>query len=96
MVIDGIRGLVQVLLPYPVQLCQFHQILTVRHYLTQDPELDASQEFPDLVNHITEMDKESFADAFNEWHERNKEIVNEGLVDKFQDEHINTDVRCIH
>lgn len=28
-VIDGIRGLAQALWPLPVQLCQFHQILTV-------------------------------------------------------------------
>lgn len=59
-VIDGIRGLAQALWPLPVQLCQFHQILTVRHYLTQDPEVDASKELLNLVNNITRMDKESF------------------------------------
>lgn len=31
-VIDGMRGLAQALRPCPVQLCQFHQMLTVRHY----------------------------------------------------------------
>ena len=82
MVIDEIRGLAQALRPYPVQLCQFHQILAVRNYLTQDPELDASRELLDLVNGITEMDKESFADAFNEWHERNKEVINERVHDR--------------
>ncbi len=56
-VIDGIRGLAQALRPLPVQLCQFHQILTVRHYLTQDPELDASRELLDLVNTITKMER---------------------------------------
>lgn len=81
-VIDGIRGLAQALRPLPVQLCQFHQILTVRHYLTQDPELDASRELLDLVNTITKMDKESFIGAFNEWYERNKEVINERVHDK--------------
>ena len=32
-VIDGMRGLAQALWPYPVQLCQFHQMLTVKHYM---------------------------------------------------------------
>lgn len=43
-VVDGLRGQAQALWPLPVQLCQFHQILTVRHYLTQKPDLDASRE----------------------------------------------------
>ena len=81
-VIDGMRGLAQALWPVPVQLCQFHQILTVRHYLTQDPDLDASRELLCLVNNITRMDKESFVGAFNEWYERNRETVNERLHDQ--------------
>ena len=81
-VIDGMRGLAQALWPIPVQLCQFHQILTVRHYLTQDPDLDASGELLYLVNNITRMDKESFVGAFDEWYERNKETVNERVHDK--------------
>lgn len=28
------------------------------------------------------MDKESFAEAFNEWYERNKDIINERVHDK--------------
>ena len=64
--------------PIPVQLCLFHQILTVRHYLT----LDASGELLYLVNNITRMDKESCIGAFSEWYERNKEIINERVHDK--------------
>ena len=81
-VIDGLRGLAQALRPYPVQLCQFHQVLTVRHYLTQEPDLDASRELLDLVNGIAKTDKESFIGAFDEWYERNKDIVNERVHDK--------------
>ena len=81
-VIDGLRGLAQALRPYPVQLCQFHQVLTVRHYLTQEPDLDASRELLDLVNGIARTDKESFIGAFDEWYERNKDIVNERVHDK--------------
>lgn len=71
-VIDGMRGLAQALRPCPVQLCQFPQTLTVRHYLTQEPELDSSRELLSLVNNITRMDKESFVGAFNGWYERNR------------------------
>ena len=80
-VIDGMRGLAQAL-PFPVQLCQFHQMLMVRRYLTQEPELDASRELLELVNNITKMDKESFVGAFGQWYERNKEVVNERVHDR--------------
>ena len=82
-VIDGIRGLAKALWYHcPVQLCQFHQILTVRHYLTQEPELEASRELLDLINSITKMDKESFIGAFEEWHIKNKDVINERVHDK--------------
>lgn len=41
-VIDGMRGLAQALYPIPVQMCQFHQILITRRYLTQEPDIEAS------------------------------------------------------
>ena len=80
-VIDGMRGLAQAF-PFPVQLCQFHQMLMVRRYLTQEPELDASRELLELVNNITSMDKESFVGAFGEWYDRNKDVVNERVHDR--------------
>ena len=81
-VIDGMRGLAQALRPYPVQLCQFHQMLTVRHYLTQEPDLDASRELLELVNRITRMDKESFVREFGEWYDRHKDVVDERVHDR--------------
>ena len=42
-VIDGMKGLPQALKPLHVQMCQFHQMLIVRRYLTQDPEIEASR-----------------------------------------------------
>lgn len=81
-VIDGMKGLAKALSPYPVQLCQFHQMLIVRRYITQDPEIEASAALLDLVNNITRMDKESFVGAFNEWYDRYKDIVNERSHDK--------------
>lgn len=81
-VIDGLKGLAKALSPYPVQLCQFHQMLIVRRYITQDPEIEASAALLDLVNGITKMDKESFIGIFNEWYDKYKDIVNERVHDK--------------
>lgn len=81
-VIDGIRGLDKALYPYPVQLCQFHQMLIIRRYITQDPDIEASRELLDLTNSITRMDKESFVGAFKEWYEKNKDVVNERVHDR--------------
>ena len=81
-VIDGMRGLAQALYPIPVQMCQFHQILIIRRYLTQEPDLEASVKLLDLVKSITRMDKESFIGAFNEWYEQYKDVLNERVHDK--------------
>lgn len=81
-VIDGMKGLAKFLYPYPVQLCQFHQMLTVRKYITQDPDIEASRTLLDLVNDITKMDKESFIGAFEEWHEKYQDVLNERVHDK--------------
>ena len=81
-VIDGMKGLAKALYPLPVQLCQFHQMLTVRKYITQDPDIEASRVLLDLVNNITKMDKESFIGAFNEWYEKYQDVLNERVHDK--------------
>lgn len=81
-VIDGMKGLDKALYPYPVQLCQFHQMLIVRRYITQDPDIEASKDLLDLANNITKMDKESFMGALDDWYEKYKDVVNERVQDK--------------
>lgn len=81
-VIDGMRGLAQALYPIPVQMCQFHQILITRRYLTLEPELEASIELLSIVKNITKMDKESFVGAFNDWSEKYQNVINERIRDK--------------
>jgi len=80
-VIDGMSGLAKALYHYPVQLCQFHQMLIVRRYITQDPDIEASKVLLDLVNDITKMDKESFIGAMDEWYEKYKDVLNERVQD---------------
>ena len=80
-VIDGMKGLPQALKPVPVQMCQFHQMLIVRRYLTQDPEIEASRNLLELVNGMAVTDKESFIGAFNEWYDKYRDVVNERVHD---------------
>ena len=81
-VIDGMRGLAQALYPIPVQMCQFHQILIIRRYLTKEPDLKASNELLELAKNITRMDKDSFIGAFYEWYAKYKDVLNERIHDK--------------
>lgn len=81
-VIDGMRGLPLALRPIHVQLCQFHQILTVRRHLAGEPDLEASRELLNLVDMITRTDKENFTGAFNEWYEKYKSVINERVHDR--------------
>lgn len=81
-VCDGIKGLMQALWPYPVQMCQFHQMCIVRRYLTAEPELEASRTLLELVNGMTKMDKESFTGAFEQWHQTYRDVLNERVHDR--------------
>lgn len=81
-VTDGLKGLDKALHPYPVQLCQFHQMLIIRRCITQDPDIEASRALSDLAGGITRMDKESFAGSLSEWYEKYKDIVNERVQDR--------------
>ena len=81
-VIDGMRGLAQALYPIPVQMCQFHQILIIRRYLTQEPDLEASVQLLDLVKSIKRMDKERVIGACAGGYEKYKDVLNERVHDK--------------
>lgn len=81
-VIDGLRGLAQALKSYPVQHCQFHQMVTVRHYLTRNPDIEASKALLSLVNGMATMDKMRFTEALDAWYDKYKEILNERVHDR--------------
>ena len=81
-VIDGLRGLAEALRTYPVQHCQFHQMMTVRHYLTGNPDIEASRELLSLSCGMTRMDKDSFIGAFDEWYVKYKDVLNERVQDR--------------
>lgn len=81
-VIDVLRGLAQALKSYPVQHCQFHRMMTVRHYLTRNPDIEASKALLSLVNGMTTMDKMRFTEALDAWYDKYKEILNERVHDR--------------
>lgn len=76
-VCDGLRGLFSALSKYPVQMCQVYQQRIIRTYLTQNPELDASQELLALSKTLTKSDKEDFLDAFDAWYKKWKAFLDE-------------------
>lgn len=64
---DGLRGLRERLSRYPFQYCQFHQIKTVKHWLTSRPKLPASRELLELTYFMVHTDRASFEGLFGEW-----------------------------
>ena len=78
---DGLKGLRQMFPSYRFQLCQFHQVMTVRIKLTLKPKLEASRELLDLTNMLCHTDKESFAGALDEWHTKWTGFLRERTMD---------------
>lgn len=76
-VCDGLRGLFSALSKYPVQMCQVHQQRIIRTYLTQNPELEASQELLALSKVLTKSSKEDFQEAFDAWYKKWKAFLDE-------------------
>jgi len=64
---DGRKGLLQLFNGVPVQMCNFHQIATIRRYLTKNPQMQASKELWDHVLLLTKTDKESFGGGLMAW-----------------------------
>ncbi len=79
-VCDGRRGLFQLFSPIPVQMCQFHQVAIIRRYLTKKPKLKASQQLLQLLELLTQTDKESFEGLFDEWYQNWYDFIQERSV----------------
>ena len=80
-VCDGLKGLFKELRAYRVQMCQFHQIMIVRRYLTNRPELPAAKELLHISNMITHTDKESFIGLLDQWYLKWEAFLKERTVD---------------
>lgn len=74
---DGFKGLRRAFPNYKFQLCQFHQVMTIKTKLTSKPKLDASKELLALSKILCHTDKDSFIGAFTEWHKKWKAFLKE-------------------
>lgn len=70
MVCDGLKGLRTIFSEYKFQLCQFHQVMTVKTKLTLHPKLDASRELLAISRTMCHTDKESFIAQFELWEKK--------------------------
>lgn len=86
-VIDGKRGVLQMLLRQftgiPVQLCQFHQIQTITHYLSKKPKLEAGKELRHLTLTLTKSSQKTFTGDLGLWYERWKDFLNEKTLNPY-------------
>ena len=81
-VCDGLRGMFQLLSPYHVQMCQYHQVKIIKRYLTSQPELIASKELLSIVKLLAHTDKENFIGLFDEWVNKWNNFLRERVQDK--------------
>lgn len=76
-VLDGRTGIPRVFEDIPVQICQFHQLQTVRRKLTLNPETEAGRELLSIGFSIAKSDEKTFTQAVNEWRGRYKDFIEE-------------------
>lgn len=76
-VCDGRKGLPEALGACPVQLCQFHQIATVRRLLTRKPKLPAARQLWRLTQWLPHLKEAPFTLALERWHAKWAPFLNE-------------------
>lgn len=79
---DGRRGLFSLFANIPMQYCQFHQVKTIRTYLTKKPKLQASKELWELTLLLSKTDKERFMGSLEAWYSRWETFLNERRIDE--------------
>lgn len=79
-VCDGFQGLRQAFPNYKFQLCQFHQVMTIKNKLTLIPKLEASKELLDIAKILCHTDKESFIGTLDTWYSKWETFLKERTV----------------
>ena len=77
---DGFKGLRQMFPNYKFQLCQFHQVMTIKTKLTSRPKLEASKELLRIALMLCHTDKESFVGALDIWYEKWEDFLKERTI----------------
>ena len=76
-VIDGKRGIKAIFEDIPLQMCQFHQIMIVKRYLTSRPKTDAGKELRAITLALPVMTEKAFTELLEEWYGRHKNFLKE-------------------
>lgn len=79
-VIDGKRGVKEVFMDLPVQMCQFHQAAIINRYLTRKPKLDAGKELRKITLMLTDSNEKEFTFLLNSWYEKWKDFLQEKSI----------------
>ena len=79
-VLNGKRGVREVLKDIPVQMCHFHQKQIIRRYLTNQPKLEASIELKIITNTLTNTNEKQFTKQLNDWYVKWKDFLKEKTI----------------
>ena len=74
---DGRKGIPQTFPDIPVQLCHFHQVQTVRRYLTRNPKTEAGKALWQLALTLKTGSRADFESKLKAWFERHRDFFNE-------------------
>lgn len=84
---DGRRGVLRLLegkFPgLPIQLCQFHQVQIVTRYLSKKPRLSAGIELRNLTLTLSKIDRKTFTEKLQEWHEKWNTFLKEKTINPY-------------
>jgi hypothetical protein len=79
-VIDGKRGVREVFMDLPVQMCQFHQVAIINRYLTRKPKLDAGKELRKIILSLVDSVEKDFTGLLNNWYSKWKYFLEEKSI----------------
>ncbi|MFA4838056.1 MAG: hypothetical protein WC703_01090 [Candidatus Neomarinimicrobiota bacterium] len=79
-VVDGRKGIKEVFDDVPVQMCQFHQLMILRRYLTMNPRLEAGRELREISRDLCKVERLEFEQRFIKWNEKWDDFLKEKTV----------------
>ena len=72
--VDGKKGLNKVFKDYPIQMCQFHQKMIIKRYITHHPKLEASIELKRICTRLKYSNEIRFTKALDIWYIKYKDF----------------------
>ena len=76
-ILDGRTGIPTVFRGIPVQICQFHQLQTIKRKLTLRPETEAGQTLLAIGFSISKSDEQTLTHELDEWFKKYGAFINE-------------------